>query len=248
MNHVHHLFVLQQGNNKSTFEDNRYFRFCRSGIMALQLLSKTLPSYLPQSLVAFSWFIHHGWSTPFRRNGVRNDLYDWFASINATGSQWRKGCNQFSTENWVNLTYHGFMHIIISPWKTIELCLIFRWDVPTEKRHIVTLEVKNLTNNRKKQKFRILTTIDDSDGHLAAGIYPYSYLAHIDVDRSPMLPLISEWFPISSTQKCSRFATTKFQIRNERKSDVTGSCWFFQHFGCCWFHYQTAHICKFSCK
>ena len=40
--------------------------------------------------------------------------------------------------------------------------------------------------------------IDVSDGHVAAGIYPYSYLAYIHDVRSPMLPLISELFPISS--------------------------------------------------
>ena len=34
--------------------------------------------------------------------------------------------------------------------------------------------------------------IDDSDGHVAAGIYPYSYLAYIHDVRSLMLALISE--------------------------------------------------------
>ena len=40
----------------------------------------------------------HGWWTPFRRNGVRNDLCDWFASIYAAGSQWWKGWVQSYTE------------------------------------------------------------------------------------------------------------------------------------------------------
>ena len=101
----------------------------------------------------------HGWWTPFRRNGVCNDLCDWFASINATGSQWRKGWDQSSTEKRVNLTYHWFMHVIISSRNTIELCLIFRWDVPTKKRQIVTLEVKNITNNRKKS---IISNFDEN--------------------------------------------------------------------------------------
>ena len=50
----------------------------------------------------------------------------------------------------VNLTYHWLMHVIISPLNTIELCQTFRRDVATTKRNIVTLEVKNLRNNRKK--------------------------------------------------------------------------------------------------
>ena len=29
----------------------------------------------------------HGWWTPFRRNGVRNDLCDWFASISGAASR-----------------------------------------------------------------------------------------------------------------------------------------------------------------
>ena len=33
--------------------------------------------------------------------------------------------------------------------------------------------------------------IYDSDGHVAAGMYPYSYLAYIHDIRSSMLPLIS---------------------------------------------------------
>ena len=72
------------------------------------------------------------------------------------------------------------MHVIISPLNTTELCRAFRRDVATTKRQIVTLEVKNLRNNRKKnQQYRIMTKIDDNDGHVAAGIYPYSYLAYI---------------------------------------------------------------------
>ena len=144
------------------------------------------------------WHAYHGWWTSFRRNGVRNDLCDWFVSIKATGSQWWKGWDQSSTDKRINLTYHWFMHVIISPWNTIDLCRTFRWDVPTTKRQIVTLWVKNLTNNRQNQSFRILTKIDDSDGHVTAGIYFYSHLAYIHVVRSPMLPLISEWFPFSS--------------------------------------------------
>ena len=105
----------------------------------------------------------HGWWTPFRRNGVRNDLCDWFASIYAAGSQWWKGWVQSYTEKMVNLTYHWLMHVIISPLNTIELCRTFRRDVATTKRQIVTLEVKNLRNNRKKinnfEFWRKLTTV-----------------------------------------------------------------------------------------
>ena len=111
---------------------------------------------------------------------VRNDERDEFNLIQKTGC------------------YHWLMHVIISPLNTIELCRTFRWDVATTKRQILTLEVKNLRNNKKNQQFRILTKIDDSDGHVAADIYPYSCLAYIHDVRSPMLPLISEWFPISS--------------------------------------------------
>ena len=32
-------------------------------------------------------FFIHGWWTPFRRNGVRNDLCDWFASISGAASR-----------------------------------------------------------------------------------------------------------------------------------------------------------------
>ena len=73
------------------------------------------------------------------------------------------------------------------------------WDAPTKKRHIATFEVKNNRNNwKKKKKNPILTKINDRDGRAAAGIYSYSHLAYTHVIRSPMLPLISEWFLISS--------------------------------------------------
>ena len=52
------------------------------------------------------------------------------------------------------------------------------------------------------KKSIILTKFDDNDGHVAAGIYPYSYLACIHDIRSPMLPLISEWFPIMVCAVC----------------------------------------------
>ena len=62
--------------------------------------------------------------------------------------------------------------------------------------------------------------IDDSDGRVAAGIYLYSYGAYIHVVRSPMLPLISEWFPYHQRKKfrvCNySFATsekTMLQVR-----------------------------------
>ena len=61
-----------------------------------------------------------------------------------------KGMSQSSTEKRVNLTHHWPMHVVISPWNTIELCRTFRWDVPTTKRQIVTLEVKNLGIIEKK--------------------------------------------------------------------------------------------------
>ena len=40
----------------------------------------------------------------------------------------------------------------------------------------------------------MLTKMYNSDGRVVAGICPYSYLAYIHVVRSPMLPLISEWY------------------------------------------------------
>ena len=58
----------------------------------------------------------HGWWTSFRRNGVRNDLCDWFASIYVTGSQWWKGWDQFSTEKRVNMAFHWLVYVIICPW------------------------------------------------------------------------------------------------------------------------------------
>ena len=92
------------------------------------------------------WEIYrvHGWWTPFRRNGVRNDQCDWFASIFATGLQRWKGWDRSSTEHMVNLTHHWLMHIIISPWNIIELCRTVSRDIATKKRQIVTIEVKNL--------------------------------------------------------------------------------------------------------
>ena len=126
----------------------------------------------------------------------------------------------------VNLTYHWHMYVIISLWNIIELCRTFRRDITAKKQQLVTLKVKNLWNNRKKS---IISNFDDNDGRVVAGIYPYSYLAYIHVARSPVLPLTSEQFPISSAQKCSGFATTKLQVRNERKCHVTGSCWFLQN-------------------
>ena len=59
----------------------------------------------------------------------------------------------------VNLTYHWLMHVIISPLNTIELCRTFRRAVATTKRQIVTSEVKNLKNNRKKA---IISNFDEN--------------------------------------------------------------------------------------
>ena len=63
----------------------------------------------------------------------------------------------------VNLTYQMLMHVIISPLNTIELCRTFRRDAATTKRQIVTLEVKNLRNDKKKinniELWRKLTTV-----------------------------------------------------------------------------------------
>ena len=111
-------------------------------------------------------------------------------SYRLTGSQWWKGWDQSSSEKRVNMTYHWLMYIIICLWSIIEFCRTFRWDIATKKRQIVTFEVKNLENNRNKSI--ILTKIHDSDGCVVVGICPYSYLAYIV--RSPMLPLISEWY------------------------------------------------------
>ena len=59
----------------------------------------------------------------------------------------------------VNWTYHWLMHVIISPLNTIELCRIFRRDVAPTKQQIVTLEVKNLRNNRQKS---IMSNFDEN--------------------------------------------------------------------------------------
>ena len=59
------------------------------------------PSRETETKIRYSYFLEkwlHGWWTPFRRDGVRNDLCDWFASIYVTGSQWWKGWDQSSTE------------------------------------------------------------------------------------------------------------------------------------------------------
>ena len=81
-----------------------------------------------------------------------------FATIYATGSQRfmlqvrNDERDEFNLrqKKRVNLTYHWLMHVIISPLNTIELCRTFRRDVATTKRQIVTLEVKNIRNNRQK--------------------------------------------------------------------------------------------------
>ena len=117
----------------------------------------------------------HGRWTPFRRNGVRSDLCDWFASDFATGSQRWRGWDQSSAEKMVILTYHRLMYVTISPWNIIEFCRIFRWNIATKKPQTVTFEVKHLRTNEEIKKIRILTKIDDSGWRV-----------------------VSEWFPISS--------------------------------------------------
>ena len=70
--------------------------------------------------------LYHGWWTSFRRNGVRNDLCDWFASIYVTGSQWWKGWDQSSTgkkgeydPSLASVCYHLFLkyHIVLSDFQ-----------------------------------------------------------------------------------------------------------------------------------
>ena len=78
----------------------------------------------------------------------------------------------------------------------------------------MTLEVKNLRINRKKSIISNLTKIEHSDGHVAAGIYPYSYLAYIHDVRSPMLPLILSY----------RFATSEKRVLQVR-ADFFFSNW-----------------------
>ena len=91
-----------------------------------------------------------------------------FATIYATGShrfmlQVRNDERDefnLNTEKRVNLTYLWLMHVIISTLNTIELCRTFRRDEATTKRQIVTLEVKNLRNNRKKKS--IISNFDEN--------------------------------------------------------------------------------------
>ena len=137
----------------------------------------------------------HGWWTPLRRKGVRNDLCDCFASIFATGSQRWKGWDQSSREKKVvNLTYHWPMYVVIYPWNIIEFCRIFRRVIAPKKRQIVTFEVKILRNNRNKS---MISNFDENPRQwwaCVAGIYPYSYLVYLHVVRSPILSLVSKWF------------------------------------------------------
>ena len=66
----------------------------------------TYPDSDPTAMLGAPWAtslrchgsLGHGWWTLFRRNGVRNDICDWFASIFATGSQRWKGWDQSSTD------------------------------------------------------------------------------------------------------------------------------------------------------
>ena len=53
------------------------------------------------------------------------------------------------------------MYGVISSWNIIELCRTFK------KRQIMTFEITNLRNNKKKS---IISNFDDSDEHVVAGI------------------------------------------------------------------------------
>ena len=129
-----------------------------------------------------------------------------FATINTSGShrfmlQVRNDerCEiKLQHKERVNLTYHWCMYVIISPWNMIELCRTFRWYKATKLRQIVIFDVKTLGIIERNQWYRILTKIYDSHRRVVAGIYQYIYLAYFHVVSSPILPLISEWFPISS--------------------------------------------------
>ena len=86
------------------------------------------------------------------------------------------------------------------------------YDIAKMNRKSVKLEFKNCGYKGIYFVFLMFTNIGESDRCVVAYIYSYNYLGHFHV-RSPTLPCILQWFPISPAVKCPGFATTRSQVR-----------------------------------